>query len=80
MSKRPSFEQACRQYPFRFTMEHIPHWAKRPSVAGWWYAPQYRTDREWYDNTTFDPEGMHCESTNQSWPMGQRLDGRFEYK
>ena len=50
-----------------------PHWH---SVLKKWvyYAPQYRTDREWYDNTVFPPESGFkdsCESRNPSWPLGE---------
>jgi hypothetical protein len=85
MSKRSvSFTAACRNYPHRFTMEHVPAWAnRRPCDAGgtatWYYAPQYRTDREWYDNTIFPGEDgaiddSDCYSRNPSWPLGQHLD------
>jgi hypothetical protein len=60
--------QAKSQYPHRFTMEHVPDWAKRsfhqqgtpltrnPNADKEWCAPQYRTDQEWYDNTVFPGE------------------------
>ncbi len=47
------------------------------------YAPQYRSDREWYDNTVFPGEPghpfdpHHCYSSGQTWPLGQRLDQPF---
>jgi hypothetical protein len=77
-----SFEGACRQYVHRYTMEHVPAWAATPAGNGRYYAPHYRTDREWYDNTLFPGEfGWHapgtdtdCFSTKQTWPMGQWLD------
>lgn len=79
---RPTFEQAKARYTLRFTMEHVPEWAQLTTgfPDGGYSAPQYRTDREWFDNTTFPGERGHinsrnyCYSTNQSWPLGQRLD------
>jgi hypothetical protein len=78
-----SFREACRRYPHRFTMEHVPAWARAPyyhtkakRYVG--YAPQFRTDREWYDNTTFPgdeghPEfsGSDCHTSGQTWPLGR---------
>lgn len=90
-----SLEQARNQYPHRFTMEHVPSWAKWPAKhtkgehAGkvMHYAPQYRTDREWYEHTAFPGEPGHpaygilsahketqCHTTGQTWPMGQWLE------
>jgi hypothetical protein len=75
------FNEACHRYVHRYTMEHVPEWATRPAADGRYYAPQYRTDREWYENTIFPGEGYlhyhakHCESRNQSFPMGQWLVG-----
>lgn len=88
MARLP-FEEACDQYPHRFTMEHVPRWARDPikTDAGTvYYAPQYRTDREWYENTIF-PGDTHqrtftappaseryCESRGQTWPLGHFLN------
>jgi hypothetical protein len=85
MKRKLSFEQAKAAYLQRFTMEHVPTWAaRRPCDSGgtatWYYAPQYRSDKEWYDNTRFPGEpgwigiGTDCHSTNPSWPLGQHLD------
>lgn len=100
-ANKPSFEHAKREYPHRYTCEHVPAWAYQP-VQMWppgvdrrktaptirWYAPQYRTDREWYDNTTFpeqerylSPEERttgkrYCFSTGRTWPLGQWLDAQ----
>jgi hypothetical protein len=87
--KRPlSFEQAKAQYIQRYTLEHVPTWAGRtPADSGGtetrFYAPQFRTDREWYENTLFPGEGhvgkheRQCYTTNQSWPLGKWLDRPF---
>lgn len=84
--KRPGFEEAKRKYVHRFTMEHVPAWALKdpgnPRADGkpCFYAPQYRTDREWYDNTTFpgeaghDGDECHCYASGQTWPLGKWLD------
>lgn len=77
MSK-PSFEEAKRKYLNRFTMEHVPQWAKEPvNFRGDYYAPQFKSDKEWYENTKFpgEPGGpnknsRHCEST-PTWPLGK---------
>lgn len=76
--KRPSFNTAKAQYQHRFTMEHVPQWANTPH-NGKYYAPQYRTDKEWYEKTLFpgEPGSLFddaCYSTGQSWPLGQWLD------
>lgn len=73
-----TFEEAKAHYPHRFTMEHVPDWAKRPSGNNRFYAPQYRTDREWFENSIFPPENpLHrrdCWSRNQTWPLGKWLE------
>lgn len=35
MKRKISFAQAKRQYPHRFTMEHLPEWAKQ--IRPGWY-------------------------------------------
>lgn len=77
---RITIEQAKAQYVHRYTMEHVPTWARLPADNGKFYAPQFRTDREWYENTTFHGEPghlgdkKHCYTSHQSWPLGQWLD------
>lgn len=73
-----SFEEAKRRFINRYTMEHKPSWADFALPKGRKYAPSYRTDREWYDNTYFHGEHEaatyhHCYSTNQSFPLGKWL-------
>jgi hypothetical protein len=76
---RLSFLDAKIMYPHRYTMEHVPNWAFRP-IKGKYHAPQYRTDREWYENTIFPGEDQHhgfgsdCYSAGGSWPLGLWLD------
>jgi hypothetical protein len=83
---RPTFSQACAQYPHRFTMEHVPQWATTASDNGKFYAPQFRTDAEWYANTIFPGEPAHpdyprrvkhCYTRGETWPLGQWLDKPF---
>lgn len=73
----------------RFTMEHIPEWYKnRPmqSGKGRYFAPHFRSDREWYDNTVFHGELKHYggptnyQSINQTWPLGTWIDYEFKLK
>jgi hypothetical protein len=85
MARPVSFAEAKRDYPARYTLEHVPSWArKRPCDAGGtetrYYAPQFNTDLEWYENTLFPGEGhvskrsKHCFTSGQTWPLGQWLD------
>jgi hypothetical protein len=80
-----TFNEATSRYVHRYTMEHVPAWARaRPCDHGGtetrYYAPQFRSDREWYDNTTFPGEPGHlggrkyCYTTGQTWPLGMWLD------
>lgn len=76
-----SFEEAKANYPFRYTLEHVPQWALTPMDNGKYYAPHFRTCREWYDKTLFPGEpggpraGSACSfSEGQSWPLGMVLD------
>lgn len=73
--------QAKGLFPHRFTMEHIPRWVKampRPDSTAWYYAPHFRSDEEWYENTRFPGEmgvalnAGECESF-PTWPHGRRL-------
>ncbi len=86
MKKRPTFEQACAAYVHRYTMDHVPQWARRRPIDDGgtetrYYAPQYASDREWYDNTLFNgdvgyPYGKRstdCFSTGATWPLGKWL-------
>lgn len=88
MTRKLTLAQACAQYPHRYTMEHVPQWARsRPCDNGGtetrYYAPQYRSDAEWYANTIFPGEGPeasrdHCYSSGQTWPLGQWLDAPYK--
>ena len=83
MSRPISLEKAKQQYPHRYTLEHLPAWARKPhhdqstnEFVGY-YKPQYKTDLEWYENTAFPGENgigkreTYCQSNNMSWPLGQ---------
>lgn len=70
-------------YVHRFTMEHVPAWAREPVTLAdgtqAHYKPHFATDREWYESTVFpgEPEHKarggtrnHCISA-PTWPMGK---------
>jgi hypothetical protein len=76
-----SFAEACRiSDGKRYTLEHLPAWSSREVSPGRYFAPQFATDREWYDNTVFHGEPSHYgsetsyHSLNYSWPLGMALD------
>jgi hypothetical protein len=87
-TKRPTIEQAKREYVHRFTMEHVPAWAAKPMPNGTHYAPQYASDAEWYANTLFPGEEGNphsprlgaCYSTNPTWPLGHFLTEPYRRK
>jgi hypothetical protein len=84
MPRPITLQQARANYPYRYTMEHFPAWARKPCGNGKYYAPQYASDAEWYENTVFPGEGhLHgncgnCESSGQTWPLGQWLDAPYK--
>lgn len=79
MKRVITFEEAKARYVHRFTMQHVPAWSQQQRGNGTYYAPQFRTCREWYDKAVFPGEGhvrpreAHCFSSGQSWPLGQSL-------
>lgn len=79
---KPSFNKAREAYPYRYTMEHVPFWASKPAPDGKFYAPQFRSDQEWYDNTKFPPDrecyGNDCYTSGQTWPLGHWLDAPYK--
>jgi hypothetical protein len=78
---KPTLGEAKSMYPHRYTMEHVPRWALKPCSNEKWYAPQYRNDKEWYDNTVFPPESgfrTSCVSSGQTWPLGHWLDTPYK--
>lgn len=83
MRTRPTIEQATRVYVHRYTAEHMPAWARERRSDGTYYAPQYRSDREWYEHTVFPGEPghfggrNHCMSNNPTWPLGQALTAPY---
>lgn len=85
-TRRLSFEEAKTLFAHRYTMEHVPEWARvKCQETGKYYAPQYATDREWYENTLFEGESElarrgYCHSSAQSWPLGKWLDKPFTGK
>jgi len=50
---RPTFVEACARYGHRFTQDHVPAWSRQPFADGTFPAPQFRSDREWYELTIF---------------------------
>lgn len=82
-SRAISFSDACARYVHRFTMEHVPAWAMQRRKDGTFYAPQFRSDREWYETARFPGEpglhgnANHCESGKPTWPLGQSLDAPY---
>jgi hypothetical protein len=75
-----TFEEAKRLFVHRYTMEHVPAWAREPhqhsELGEVYYAPQYASDREWYERTEFFGEGevasrSHCYSAEPTWPKGR---------
>jgi len=83
MSRPITLDQAKAQYAQRYTMDHVPPWAKQANPTnGKFYAPQYASDAEWYECTMFAGEDglatkRHCYSQCPSWPVGQWLDTPF---
>lgn len=82
MKRRLSFTEATARYVHRFTGDHVPQWARRPH-KGRYYAPQFASDREWYDHTRFPGElgylGLvpDCYTTGHTWPIGHWLEAPF---
>jgi hypothetical protein len=79
--RKLSFEQAKARFVHRYTMEHVPAWSQWPH-NGKYYAPQFASDREWYENSLFPGESplagrKHCYTNNPTWTLGQWLDARF---
>ncbi len=81
-TERPTMtlEQAKREYVNRYTCDHVPNWATKPAPNGKYYAPQYKSDEEWFALTVFPPHTpdwcrkTDCYSSNQTWPLGNWLD------
>lgn len=93
-AKRPTLAQAKAMYVHRYTMEHVPAWAAktapidRDDPKARYYAPQFRTDAEWYANSKFPGESAYvptgsvgrrdCFTTGQTWPLGKWLDKPYK--
>lgn len=82
MTARPlTLAEARARYVHRFTLEHVPAWARvahdHTELGAVFYAPQYASDAELYALTIFPGEGdlgprsRYCESGGQTWPLGQ---------
>ena len=72
-----TLEEAKRTYTNRYTMDYKPPWAMRAAPNGKYFAPQYASDKEWYENTLFPPNNplsrTSCWSRDPTWPMGEWL-------
>lgn len=83
MDRPLTLREAQARYVHRFTAEHVPSWARQQRDDGTFYAPQYASDAEWFERSTFPGEGEiskrspFCQSTGQTWPLGQSLDRPF---
>ena len=85
MSRAISLSQAKAKFVHRYTMEHKPKWAEDPFTNGLFPAPQFHSDKEWYDNTLFHGESQieglttksSCYTTGQTWPLGTKLTTPF---
>lgn len=84
MERAVTLAMAKARFINRYTMEHVPSWARKPVADGdnRYYAPQYATDKEWYDRTLFAGESELatkgcCYSSNQTWPLGQWLSSPY---
>lgn len=82
----PSDQRAAlMRYVHRYTAEHVPTWALKPRATGDYCAPQFRSDVEWLENTTFRTHvvggrtrlGGECETTGQTWPFGKSLPAPY---
>lgn len=88
MTRPLTFERAKALYVHRYTMEHVPAWALVPvvdptSLGKRYYAPQFRSDMEWYENTLFKGESeladnRHCHTSGQTWPLGHWLRAPYQ--
>lgn len=66
-----------RAFVHRFTMEHVPRWARTPFADGRFPSPQFKSDAEWLERTSFatrkdgrlDTRAKFCDS-DPTWPMG----------
>lgn len=81
--RKITLAEAQRLYINRFTLEHVPTWATKQRPSGTYPAPQYASDAEWYANSIFPGEPgvhgnrKHCESYDQTWPLGISLDAPY---
>lgn len=71
--------EALAAYCHRYTMEHVPTWARKPAPNGKYYKPHFASDAEWLANSEFPVtkrgrlsrhEDADCRSW-ATWPLGQ---------
>lgn len=78
-------QEVLKSFSGRFTCQNLPTWARKPAPNGKFYAPQYSTDGEWLERTSFavtstgklDRRVNECSSRNESWPLGQWLTAPY---
>jgi len=66
-----------RRFVHRFTKDHKPEWANRARPDGKPYKPQFASDQDWLNNTSFhiksdgtlDNRYKYC-CSNPTWPEG----------
>lgn len=73
-----TLEEAKTRYIHRYTMDHVPTWARARAANGKFYAPHFRSDQEWYEHTLFKGESelatsKYCYTFGQTWPLGDWL-------
>lgn len=71
-------KRALAAFPYRFTKDHVPDWARKTRVDGTSYPVQFANDADWLANTRFavtksgrlDERATYCESS-PTWPNGK---------
>ena len=64
-------------------MDHVPAWARKICINGFFYAPQFRSDAEWFANTKFKGDagwhgvGSDCQTSGETWPLGEWLEAPY---
>ena len=77
--------EVLRTFIHRFTMDHVPAWAREKRGDGSYYAPHFASDDEWLSNTSFavkadgrlDARFSHCDSSGLTWPLGDSLTAPY---
>lgn len=81
--ERPlSIDEARRRFVKRFTLNHIPHWAKHKLPNGKYPGPRYESDQHWYATSEFIGFGAtgvrkYIREGKPTYPVGRFLDAPF---